>query len=468
MSKDLAPLVHNRSNAAKLKRLRTYLSTPLHIAPLASFRVIFGAVMLFSILRFMWNGWVTEMYVEPEFFFTYYGFEWVQPLGATGMHLVFAGMAVAAGLIMLGLFYRIAAPAFFLLFTYVELLDKTNYLNHYYFVSIIAFLLILVPAQRYFSLDVLRNPGLKRSHVPRWCVGIFRLQLGMVYFFAGLAKVNADWLLRAMPLKIWLPANYHLPLIGGLLKFKWVAYAFSWFGCLYDLLIPFFLVQKKTRRFAYIAVIAFHLMTWWLFPIGMFPFIMIGATLIYFPAETHRKVLEKIASWGPKKTAKTSGQPTASKSFSGSKLVMGLIVAHFVVQAVLPFRYLLYPGELFWTEQGYRFSWRVMLMEKAGHATFHVYDPATGRKGEVDNARYLTPNQEKMMATQPDMILSYAHFLAEEYKQQGIPTPEIRGEIYVTLNGSGTRPFIDETVNLAEIKEGFKHKTWILPFAQGS
>jgi hypothetical protein len=145
---------------------------------------------------------------------------------------------------------------------------------------------------------------------------------------------------------------------------------------------------------------------------------------------------------------------------------IALLSLHFVIQVVLPFRFLLYPGKLFWTEQGYRFSWRVMLMEKAGKAFFYVRDAATGRSGEAMMNNDLTPNQEKMMATQPDMILQYAQHLEEKYKAQGMTDPEIRVEAYVTLNGSGSRLFIDKEVDLTKEKEGFAHKSWVLPFEE--
>ncbi len=438
--------------------------------------------MLVSVLRFILRGWVTELYVEPGFYFTFYGFEWVKPLGPAGMNLVFAVMALTALGICLGAFYRISAPLFFLTFTYVELLDKTNYLNHYYFVSLVAFLLVLVPAHRYRSLDILIWPSLKQEKVPRWTIGLFRLQLGMVYFFAGVAKLNSDWLLRAMPLKIWLPAQSHLPVIGGILKFKWAAYLFSWGGALYDLVVPFALSWKKTRWLAYIAVIGFHAITSLLFPIGMFPLIMILSTLIFFSEEFHREVPGRLirlagkekrngeATWEETISGGESGgtSPLRSDEISppriGQKIKLAFIGAFLLIQLLLPFRYLLYPGQLFWTEQGYRFSWRVMLMEKAGTATFYIRDPETGRESEVDNAQFLTPNQEKMMSTQPDMILQYAHYLAEKYEERGINQPFVRAEVFVTLNGSGSRPFIDPQVNLAEVEESWGNKTWILPF----
>ena len=410
----------------------------------------------------MLRGWVEKLYVEPTFYFKYFGFEWVKPLNEIGMYAIFAVMALSCLGIMLGAFYRLASISFFLSWTYVELLDVTNYLNHYYFVSIVAFLLIFVPAARDFSLDAKWFPNQRSTSVPRWTIGIFKMQLTVLYFFAGLAKVQSDWLLRAMPLKIWLPAKSNLPVVGSFLKMKWLAYAFAWAGCLYDLLIPFFLLNRKTRAFAFIAVIGFHLMTWWLFPIGMFPFIMILSTLIFFSEEFHLKIQNKlkhilnISVAGIEKTWKPKAWV--------EKSLFALLGLHFCVQILLPLRSHLYEGELFWHEQGFRFSWRVMLMEKAGYAIFTVRDPKTGRSSIVDNATYLNSNQEKMMATQPDLILQFAHHLEKEYRKKGIEKPEVYVESYVTLNGSGSRAFTDSSVDLSQKKESFKSKDWILPF----
>ncbi len=66
------------------------LQKPVHIAPLITFRILFGLMMCIGIVRFYINDWITELYVKPAFYFTYHGFEWVRPLGNTGMHMLFA------------------------------------------------------------------------------------------------------------------------------------------------------------------------------------------------------------------------------------------------------------------------------------------------------------------------------------------------------------------------------------------
>jgi hypothetical protein len=120
------------------------------------------------------------------------------------------------------------------------------------------------------------------------------VQIGFVYFFGGIAKLKSDWLLKTQPLKIWLTSNSDLPIIGSLLEKTWIAYAFSWFACIFDLTIIFFLWNKKARPYAYLVAVVFHVLTSWFFYIGMFPFIMMTCALIFFSNEWHYKILKRI------------------------------------------------------------------------------------------------------------------------------------------------------------------------------
>lgn len=447
-----------------IDKLKTYSHKQTATASLAVFRILFGGLMFLGIIRFWFNGWIEKLYIEPQFFFSYYGFEWIKPLGQY-TYLLFLVCGLSALFVALGYKYKIAIVTFFLSFTYIELMDKTTYLNHYYFVSLVSFLMIFLPANAYASIDARQNPSNAAEKVPAWMVDVLKLMLGMVYFYAGLAKLNSDWLIHAMPLKIWLPAGYDLPILGYWLQQTWVHYALSWMGAIYDLTVPFLLLYAATRWFGYSLVIVFHLLTSMLFPIGMFPYLMIGCTLIFFPAKLHSQWVSKLGKW--LKVNKWAGEGQVLAINFNSKIYkarLGLFMAFFLVQLILPFRYLLYPGELFWTEEGFRFSWRVMLMEKAGVAQFRVVDPVSGQQFYVNNQDFLTPFQEKQMSFQPDFILEYAQFLKEYYLREKQRSMEVYVDSYVSLNGRISRPYIDPTVDLGSEKESFKSKTWILPF----
>lgn len=426
----------------------------VHIAPLASFRILLGIMLFFSTARFMAKGWIDDLYVKPLYYFSYYGFEWIQPVSREGMYAIYVVMLIAALLITLGLFYRVAAFIFFLAFTYVELLDKTNYLNHYYFVSIVSLLMVLVPANKFASLDVKFGFTERATHVPAWCIHIFKLQIGIVYFFAGVAKINPDWLLHAQPLKIWLSGRDYLPVIGPVLALPVMPYIFSWVGMLFDISIFFFLINSKTRPFAYTAVVIFHMLTGYLFQIGVFPYVMMVATWIFFSEQFHLRILSVFD-----KSQAVIKNYTMLPAVQ--HLILSLLTIHFVFQLLLPMRYVLYPGKLFWTEQGYRFSWRVMLMEKNGYTSFVVKDN-TGKVVEVKKSNYLTPQQDKMMSTQPDMILQFAHYVADEYARMGWKNPAVYVDAYVSLNGRRSSQFIDPNVDLAKENESFLPKKWIL------
>ncbi|WP_109300495.1 HTTM domain-containing protein [Aquimarina sp. AU474] len=443
-------------------RIKEYFEKNTKAAPLAVFRIFFGIMMLISIIRFASYGWIDKLYIQPEFFFSYYGFDFVKPIGVyTYLIFIFCGLSTI--FIALGYKYRVAILVFFLSFTYIELMDKTTYLNHYYFISVLSFVMIFLPANAYFSLDA-RKEGKSYEEIPKWTIDSIKLLLAIVYFYAGLAKLNSDWLLKAMPLKIWLPSKYNTPLLGDLMQQEWMHYAFSYSGVIYDLCIPFLLLWKRTRTVAFGLVIIFHVLTRILFPIGMFPYIMIISTLIFFSANIHLKILEILS-----KVLRINKKVfDSNKSFRFKpyyrKISITILSLFFAIQLLLPFRYLLYPGELFWTEEGYRFSWRVMLMEKAGYANFKIVDQKTGKRFYVDNDDFLTAFQQKQMATQPDFILQYAKYLKTHFESEGHQNVQVFVESYVALNGRLSSTYIDPNIDLGTQKESFKHKTWIIPF----
>lgn len=440
----------------------SWLNKPVSIYPLVYARILFGALTLFSTARFMALGWVGDHFVESKVQFKYFGFEWVPLLPPGWMYAIHLLMLLASIGVMLGAFYRVAVVVFFLCFTYVELVDITYYLNHYYFVSLFALLLCFVPAHQYCSVDVWRGAVEARLQLPQRNLFILRFQIFTVYFFAGIAKINSDWLLEALPLRIWLPAHDDLPLLGFLMPYPATAYVFSWAGMLFDLSIVGWLLWTRSRWMAYLAIVFFHALTGMMFQIGIFPLVMIVITPVYFSDAFHQKIVEGIRK-------RLGGEPPLEKPYllppiqpkTKARFVAALLGLYLGFQLLFPFRYLLYPGNVFWTEEGYRFAWRVMLMEKAGTAQFYVKDQANGREGMVVNADFLGSHQEKQMAMQPDLILQYAHFLKEYYEKQGLKNPKVRAEVYVTLNGRPSRLYFDPQLDLTRLHDGWKHKNWL-------
>ena len=430
------------------------INKPTEAAPLAAFRVLFGFLIALSIIRFVAYGWVEKLYLTPTFHFTYLGLSWAKPLGPL-TYVIFLVCFISAAGVALGYRYKLSAITLFLSFTYIEAMDKTTYLNHYYFISVVSLLLCFLPANADFSLDV-KQRRVCRQYVPVWSILSLKMFVGIVYFYAGLAKLNTDWLFEAQPLSIWLSTKTDIPIIGNLFEYPWLHYLFSWGGAFYDLSIPFLLLNKRTRNIAFLLVIAFHVMTRILFPIGMFPWIMIAAATVFFASDTLKNILIKTFTF---LSSKESINDMSRHSFS--KILVGVLI---ISQIVLPWRYLMYPGELFWHEQGFRFSWRVMVMEKQGYTTFRVVDKNNGDSWTIKNDDFLTSFQEKQMAFQPDFILEYAHHLAEYYKINHNRNIAVYADSYVSLNGRSTKRFVDPTIDLTTRSRNLIPIDWLLPF----
>ena len=416
------------------ERLRSYLIAPVDGASVAAFRVVFGVLMLIATVRFVATGCVADYFIEPTHFFHYTGFEWVVPWPGLGMYVHFAVLMLLAVGIIVPRTTRVASALFGVGFAYAHLIDKTNYLNHYYLVICASFVLAVLP---------------RGAQVPRWVLGAVRAQIGLVYVFGGIAKLQADWLLDAQPLAVWLPANSDFPVIGSLFEQKWVAYVFAWTGAAFDLFVVPLLLWRRSRAFAYGLVVVFHVITARLFHLGMFPWIMIASSLIFLPPSWPRTLAPTLAA--------------ALTRATTSRTSPRLLAVYFVIQLLVPLRHHLIPGNVLWTEEGFRFAWHVMVMEKDGSVVFHVVDLETDRRWDVRPGDYLTRYQTKMMAAQPDMILQLAHVIADDFRSRGITNPRVTVDAFASLNGRPRERMIDPEVNLARAHDTVGHAAWILP-----
>ena len=441
-----------------VSRLLKRMNQPVDILPLVYFRVIFGLIMMWEVSRYFSNDWIRRYFISPDFLFKYHGFEWVHALPGLGMYFFFAGLAILAALIALGLCYRIATVAFFLGFTYVFLLAQSNYLNHFYLISLVSLLLIVLPANRFAAIDVRDHPESKLSMAPVWTLWLLRFQLAIPYFFGGIAKINSDWL-HGEPMRDWLAGRQDFPLVGSLFTEEWVVYAFSYGGLVFDLIIVPLLMWKRTRVFAVIWIMTFHLMNAYLFSIGIFPWFMMLVTPVFFSPSWFRRLPHQFA------LSPGDPDPVDARVFDQWKLrhagllILTLFVAYHVL---MPLRHHLYPGNVSWTEEGHRFAWHMKLRDKDGRARFTVSDPESGKIWSIDPEDYLSDRQERKMSGKPDMILQFGHYLADRWEAKGYPNVEVYAEINVSLNGRRFQPLVDPKVDLAKQRRTMTTWPWIV------
>jgi hypothetical protein len=441
---------------AHLARLRASLDRPVDPAGLGAFRALVGALLCAGMLRLLASGWIPRLFGDDRFHFTYPGLGWVRPLPGPAAHALVAALALLAGLIAIGRWARPAAAAFALGFAYLEAIDVANYLNHYYLVVLLVGLLAALPSDRAFALDARGRPP---RAIPAWTLGLVRLQIAVVYAYAGLAKLNPDWLLHAQPLNLWLTARTDTPVIGAWLDEPTVHAVASWAGFLFDTTIVGWLAWRRTRVAAYVALLGFHAMTHLLFNIGIFPFLMAVAALVFFPPDWPRALAARL---GRPRSAPALALPPPSP-----RPALALAAAYAALQVVVPLRHLAYPGDVAWNEEGMRWSWKVMLREKHGSVTFRVRRAPGARELEVPPRRYLDARQEREMSGQPDLILQLAHHIADEHHAAGWPEVEVRVDALVSLNGRAPRRMIDPDRDLARVTLGLAPADWILPEPTG-
>lgn len=427
------------------------MRAPTSAASLAAFRIAFGALMVGATMRFAANGWIDLLYVEPSMHLRYWGFEWVPVLPAPALYLVFTLLACSALTLALGLFSRSSAGLFTLLFAYVELIDASTFLNHYYAITLCGLLLSLSPCGAMFSLDARWWPRHRSAQVPAVFVWALRLQLGLVYVFAGIAKLQPDWLVHAEPLRTWLVARADFPVLGPLFAYPQTALAMSWVGAAFDLCVPFALLHPRTRALAYGAVVVFHVLTGALFPIGAFPWVMIALTPIFFAPDWPTRLSRRLGRLADERVEARATAPG---------WLLTILGIHLCVQLVVPLRHFIIPGDVMLTEEGGRFAWRVMVSERGGFVELRAVD-ADDRAHTVDLSTMLTLQQERTLAAQPDLLPQVARRIRDDFRARGMDV-RVFADAFVSVNGAPSRRIVDPTIDLASAPEPLGHAPWIL------
>ena len=455
----------NNSPTTTLRgKIRQNMFKGVDASSLVVFRIGFGLIMLWEVWRY-WNyGWIAKYYIEPDFHFKYFGFEWIEPWAGDLMYVHYALVAVLALFITIGLFYRLSAYLLFFAFSYIFLLEQAHYLNHLYLVILVSLILCAVPANRYFAVDAWRRPDKKSDTVPAWSIWLLRAQFEVVYIYAGIVKLNSDWL-QLEPLSAWLARRSDFPVLGDLFLQDWSVAVAAYGIILLHILGAPLLLWRRARIYVFLVYACFHILNHFVFSIGIFPWLTLFATLIFFDPDWPKQVWRKL-------TRKTTQAHLPDISYrlprpATQTLIIGAIGLWFAYQVLMPLRHVLYPGKVSWTEEGHKYSWQMKLRAKDGTAEFIVRDPLTDRSWRVHPRSHLNSRQARKMSTRPDMILQFAHYLADHWKTEyNVEYAEVTVISRVSLNGRKAATMIDPSVDLARIERGLKHADWILPLTE--
>ena len=433
-----------------LKKIHNYLKEEVSGYSLAIFRVLFGCILFFQSIYWVFTGFIQENIIDPTFLFPF-----IKGLGPLSNNFMIYGLnsilLISSFSILINRFYRTGLIVYLCSFTYLWLLCQGYFNNHYYLFSLICFLLI-------FSKSLFSNT--EKVRIPRLHLFILQALIIIVYIIAGINKINPYWLLDLQPMT-------HILGEIGVNEKSFLIPFFTYIGLLFDLLIGPLLLLKRTRLFAIIVAILFHLINFFTFilangEIGFFPFVMITTLILFIDSN-------KLESYKLKPNARLLyRQPYVKK--------MSILLLFFlIIQIILPFRHVFFKGYVDYNGIGQRFSWRLKNMYKEPKtpglieftvltlnndtvSSFNLYN--------IENANIiLTDRQRTNLIYYPNIIPVFAkkienHFqgLINNYDFDFI----IKGRCEIEFMGRKSEFLFDPNIDLTKASNStYKTNTWL-------
>lgn len=403
------------------------LLRPIDNAILVYFRFFAGILLAWELVSDLMQGALRE-YTTSDFHFSYLFFDWIRPWSEWGMVAHFS-LTIGAGIFVAFNFcYRLSSILLFLGYASLFLMEKAEYINHIYLYTLVAFWLMVLPLNK------------KRGEAPAWILYLLLFHISIVYLFAGIAKINPDWLSGN--------TMNHFLMSRGWNKPEWGQYL-AWAGMLFDLLVVPFLLIRFTRPLAFLAATVFHVSNAFMFGLATFPWFALMMTAMFFDPSWPRRFYPKLIPFN--KYIRFFRLPALTP----------LIALYCILQVLIPLRLHLYPGDTLWTEEGHMFAWRMKLRAKSGNVHYFVKNKFTQEVRIISPQSYLTPKQYRTLVGRPDQILQFAHYLRDEFKETLGWSVEIRASSMVGVNGSGLKEMIKQGVDLAQEKRKLGPYSWI-------
>lgn len=435
-----------------LQKLTVQLFRPMNNSSLVFFRMAFGLLMAAHMLMMICNGQLSRNFIEPPFTFSFIGFEWLQPLPGQGMYIYAWLMTGLSVLVAAGAWYRWSSFLLAAMWTAMYLMQKADYNNHYFLMLLLCWFMCIVPANRRLSVDVSRNPSLASEFCPTWVYVLFMVQTAIMYFYAAVSKLDPDWLsgrFIGIMFSRYRSHEYLASLYGSHYFQLFIAYG----GIMFDALVVPLLCFKRTRYLALGASVCFHLFNSYTFHIGVFPFLALSLCLFFFS--------DRLGQWLGRQSS--AGRDLQPKPYRYRMFTTILLMLYFLIQLLLPLRHHLFPGDVLWTDEGYRLSWKMMLRTKSGQIRFKVVDQASKQVWYDDPLQRLHKTHVMWLAGSPDMIWQYAQMIREEYAQKGFTNVQVYAIGQVSINRRPYRALVDSSIDLGKERwEPFRHSRWII------
>lgn len=455
----------NLPNHSGLQRVHQWLHAPVASDSLVLMRAAIGGLLLWLVIHFYTSGNIGRLYLEQTLHFKYPFLGWVPDPTPGLMNGALIAVGVSAVLVALGLLYRIATVVIFVSWSYIFFCDQTAYQNHDYLMVLLTGMLCVMPLNRRFSLDTRMGLARYSETVSMWCLFLFRFQIGLVYFWGGVRKINPDWL-RGEPIRSMLHTEaFEHPVVGGWLLSETTAIAFAYGGLLFDLLIVPALLWRRTRIPAYVVAVCFHLTNAWMWDIDVFPWFMIVATLLFFDPAFGRPLLNRLRDRFGTAAAEVGGAGSELHGdFRRRKMVSAAVVTFCAIQMLVPCRPFLHAGHPLEQQDLLMFSWNMMLRLNTTRLAFRMVDNDTGEAQIVQPNEFLSTFQTGRLGS-PDMMHQAAQYVAEVYSESGTKDVSVYVLAEQRVHARDWQVAYDPSVDFAATPRSIGPKPWVAPFA---
>ncbi|XP_063788044.1 vitamin K-dependent gamma-carboxylase isoform X1 [Pseudophryne corroboree] len=462
------------SDLSSWHRFVSLLNRPTDPAGLGVFRFLFGLLMVLDIPQERGLSYLDHKFLDGLDVCRFPLFNFLSPFPLDWMYLTYVIMLLGALGIMLGCFYRLSCLLFLLPYWYVFFLDKTSWNNHSYLYGLIGFQLTLMNGNRFWSVDGLWSPRKRNAHVPLWNYTLLRTQIFIVYFIAGIKKLDADWVegySMGSLSRHWLFDPFKLIMSEEMTSLVVI----HWGGLILDLTAGYLLFFDITRPFALFFVSYFHCMNSQLFSIGMFSYTMLATSPLFCYPDWPRRLVSKLPRclhWAlprtqtPQKSPECvyPGQKGKSAVLPGLRHKIGAIftVIYIIEQLFLPYSHFITQGYNNWTNGLYGYSWDMMV-----HSRSHQHVKVTYRDGVTGEIGYLNPGvftQTRRWKDHADMLKQYATCLQGLLGAYNISEPEIYFDVWVSINDRFQQRLYDPTVDIVKAEwSPFRKTPWVKP-----
>ncbi|XP_062583429.1 vitamin K-dependent gamma-carboxylase-like [Saccostrea cucullata] len=479
-------------DVTSLSALVRYLCLPTDPANLAVLRIAFGILMMADIPQERGMSHADVRWGRQDVCrFPLFSALKVAPL--EWMYIIYLIMFIGALGITLGLFYRTSCLLFCSTYWYIFLLDKTAWNNHSYLYGLMGIILMAVDANRCWSLDGLLNNSMNNSHVPWWNYVICRTQIFLVYFIAGLKKLDLDWISGYSMQRLsknWVFDPFRLVLTDEQIDLFIVHIG----GLTIDLSGGILLLFDRTRPLAIFFLSSFHLMNSTMFSIGMFPYAMLATLPLFCSADWPRKIVPRLPKClqmfistdseiqpsshciynkediKPEEDEQHKGTVTSSCKSpppTSPSLVhkLGVIftVLYIGVQLFLPYSHGITKGYNNWTNGLYGYSWDMMVHSwSTQHIRLSYRDKISGKEGFLDPTAFVDKTGRRW-SSHGDMVVQYAHCVADILQNYNMSV-ELYFDIWKSMNNRFQQRMFDPRVNVVDVEwSPFREVSFALP-----